>query len=232
MCGRATHAVMRAEPPLNRGYYAEQQVLYHQPRQRASHPAVTRQTAPFEADPRGDESGVFANLLHGCEPFHPHNASRTGGIRPRGSAHLLGGLEGERWGNGEAQRLGGLQINDQLEYSRLLDRQVGRLGPLGDLVDVGSRPPLDVRLARAIGHQAPGRYRVSPQAAKLFVSAPEGYSEGPRKAGLRERGRCGIVAMDPSVSRGYRWRERCMKHWRKTTMGHAQRLLRARIPVT
>jgi hypothetical protein len=84
---------------------------------------------PSRRCPRGDESGVSANLLHGCEPFHLHNASRAGGIRPRGSAHHLGRLEEERWGNGEAQRLGGLQINDQLEYSGLLDGQVG-LAPL------------------------------------------------------------------------------------------------------
>jgi len=32
--------------------------------------------------------------------------------------------------HGEAEHLGGLQIDDQLEFGRLLDRQIGGLGTL------------------------------------------------------------------------------------------------------
>src|ERR1700686_2844517 len=42
------------------------------------------------------------------------------------------GEQGRR--HGQADRLGGLQIDDQLEPRRLLDRQVGRLGAFQDLI--------------------------------------------------------------------------------------------------
>jgi hypothetical protein len=48
---------------------------------------------------------------------------------------LVGAGE-DRWGHGETELLGGLQINDQLEGRRLLDRQIGRLGALEDPSDV------------------------------------------------------------------------------------------------
>jgi hypothetical protein len=38
--------------------------------------------------------------------------------------------------DGQAERLGGLEIDDQLECRRLLDRQIGGLGALEDLSDV------------------------------------------------------------------------------------------------
>jgi hypothetical protein len=39
----------------------------------------------------------------------------------------LVGADQERFGEGQAERLGGLEINDQLEFAWLLDRQVGQL---------------------------------------------------------------------------------------------------------
>jgi hypothetical protein len=44
--------------------------------------------------------------------------------------------------NFEAERLGGLEIDDQLEPGRLLDRQVGRFGPFENLVNEVSRAVL------------------------------------------------------------------------------------------
>ena len=40
----------------------------------------------------------------------------------------------------EAERLGDLEVDDQLELSRLLDGEISRLGTLEDLVDVGGGP--------------------------------------------------------------------------------------------
>jgi len=43
----------------------------------------------------------------------------------------------DRWRHGEAKRIRGLEIDDQLERSRLLDRQIGRIGALADLGRLG-----------------------------------------------------------------------------------------------
>src|SRR6266481_4364542 len=42
--------------------------------------------------------------------------------------HLIRPLQ-ERLGDGRAERLGGLEVDDQLEVRRLLDGQIGGLGP-------------------------------------------------------------------------------------------------------
>jgi hypothetical protein len=59
------------------------------------------------------------------------------GIRRCGSADHLGRLDEEGWRDRQAQGLGGLQVDDQLEGGGLLHRQVGRLGPLENLGDEG-----------------------------------------------------------------------------------------------
>ena len=49
--------------------------------------------------------------------------------------HLVGAAE-QRWRNVEAERLGGLEVDGQLEFGRRLYRQIGRLLPLEDAIDV------------------------------------------------------------------------------------------------
>src|SRR3984893_8883089 len=66
--------------------------------------------------------------------------------------HLVGPRE-QRWRNGKAERLGGLQIDDQSKSGRLVNWDFARLGSVEDLVDIiGHAPPgfADVAL---IGHQ-------------------------------------------------------------------------------
>jgi hypothetical protein len=79
-------------------------------------------------------------------PF-PHPAHRTqhtgkhrlvtahprSGHSPTLLNHFVGAGE-DRWRHGEAKRIRGLEIDDQLERSRLLDRQIGRIGALEDLL--------------------------------------------------------------------------------------------------
>ena len=45
----------------------------------------------------------------------------------------------QRRRDGEAQRFGGLEVNDQLETRRLFDRQIAGLCAFQDLVDIADR---------------------------------------------------------------------------------------------
>src|SRR5262245_34481304 len=65
-----------------------------------------------------------------------HLANPTAARRswPSWSSTLLNDLvrlESERLRDGQPQRLGGFEIDHQLERGRLLDREIGRLGPSG-----------------------------------------------------------------------------------------------------
>ena len=53
--------------------------------------------------------------------------------RQRNSGASLDDLVGageQRWRHGQAERVGGFQIDDQLELGRLLHREIGQLGTL------------------------------------------------------------------------------------------------------
>ena len=54
----------------------------------------------------------------------------------------------------EAERLGGLEIDDQLEFRRLLDGQIGGLSALDDSIDVSSCLAEPIVVAWAIRHQS------------------------------------------------------------------------------
>ena len=54
----------------------------------------------------------------------------------------------------QAERLGGLEVNHQLEPQRLLDRQIAWSRPFEDAIDVGGRPTHLVILVDAVSHQA------------------------------------------------------------------------------
>src|SRR6516162_5459406 len=65
------------------------------------------------------------------------------------------GAGDQRRRDGEAERLGGLDIDHQLRFGRLLDRQARRLLALEDTIDVRSRTPNYVDSIRSIGDQCP-----------------------------------------------------------------------------
>jgi hypothetical protein len=52
----------------------------------------------------------------------------------------------------QAERLRRLEVDRQLELRRLLNGQVGRLGALEDLVDVGCGAATQVGKAGSVGH--------------------------------------------------------------------------------
>ena len=69
--------------------------------------------------------------------------------------HLVGAGE-QRVGHGEAERLGGLEVDHQLEFCRLLDRQIGRFGAVQDLVYVTRGAPVEAAIVRPIRHETTG----------------------------------------------------------------------------
>src|SRR5204863_9433173 len=67
--------------------------------------------------------------------------------------HLVGAGE-HRGGEVQAERLGGFQIDDQLVLGGLLNRQVGGLGALKNLVDVGGGTTIEIVGIGAVTHEA------------------------------------------------------------------------------
>src|SRR5262249_34662907 len=70
-------------------------------------------------------------------------------------------LEQERRGEGEAERLGRLEVDDQVEFQGLLHGQVPRLGAVQNLVHIGGRAAVQVPQAWPIG-QEPTRFHKLP----------------------------------------------------------------------
>src|SRR5271166_659736 len=62
----------------------------------------------------------------------------------------------QRQRHGEAERLGGLEIDGKLELGRQLDRQVGGSGALEDAIDIGWYSPIEIYGVGSVGNQATG----------------------------------------------------------------------------
>src|SRR5207344_868441 len=70
--------------------------------------------------------------------------------------HLVGTAQERDW-NGKAECLGGLEVEEQLDFSGLLNRQVGRLIAFENPAGVDACCPECVRKTASIAHQAAGR---------------------------------------------------------------------------
>src|SRR5262245_16706991 len=75
--------------------------------------------------------------------FVPKPDLRTA-ANPRLFDHLVGASE-QRRRDFEPKRLGGREIDDEIELSRLLDRDIARLGTAQNLVDIVGGAPVQVR---------------------------------------------------------------------------------------
>src|SRR5438477_8202171 len=69
--------------------------------------------------------------------------------------HLVGAAE-QREREGDAERIGGFEIEHQLDVHRLLHRQVGGLGALEYAADIDASEALRVVDAGAVAHQPAG----------------------------------------------------------------------------
>src|ERR1700738_4318724 len=72
--------------------------------------------------------------------------------------HLVGDREEPRR-KGQAERLGGLEVDSELELGWLLHRQVRGLGALEDLVNVAGGTPKQVNKIYPVGHEAAGCHK-------------------------------------------------------------------------
>src|SRR5262249_61922504 len=99
---------------------------------------------------RGQMEKISAGKFH-SEPPSPFTSFN----------HLVGDGEYARW-DGEAERFGSLHVDDQLEFGRLQDRQIGRLlaleNPAGEDADLAVR----IRPSGAIANQTTGRDGLAP----------------------------------------------------------------------
>src|SRR5262245_55640239 len=75
--------------------------------------------------------------------------------------------------DGEAERLGGLRVDDQLELRGFLHRQVGWVRPLENFVHVGGEASVHVGDARAVTQETPAsaNSRHSKMAGKRLFTA-------------------------------------------------------------
>src|SRR5215203_6841805 len=113
--------------------------------------------------------------------------------------HLVGAGEKRGW-HGDAERLGALEVDDQLNFGGLLDRQVSWLVALENPAGVDASQTMKFRKVAAVAHQAAscgefaklvdrGHPMAERQYGELFVSAVEecvGANDEPAYLQLRQ----------------------------------------------
>src|SRR5262249_25225869 len=80
----------------------------------------------------------------------------TGWIAPACLAHSLDhlvGAAGQRQWDSDAKRLGGLEVDDQLDFHHLLNRQVSRFGTFENPPSIGANQPIGFSKVGSIAHQ-------------------------------------------------------------------------------
>src|ERR1700682_4002011 len=131
-----------------------------------------RYVRPTATAPHSDSTNRVVLTAHPSLPVHPDKRTIS---EPVGMSqtchdqtsrasfdHLVGAGEHCSW-DGEAKRLGRLEIDDEIEFGGLFDWDVGRLRPTQNLVDEFGGAAEEVRVVCSIGdqttrlHVLPGR---------------------------------------------------------------------------
>jgi hypothetical protein len=76
-----------------------------------------------------------------------------------GGRYWIGGWE-ERFRHLDAERLGGLEVDDQLEFAWLQDRQLGGLGALEDVARIDANLAKTVGKVGSVASSRPKNFRV------------------------------------------------------------------------
>src|SRR5262249_1697890 len=83
---------------------------------------------------------------------------------------------GQRQWDGDAKRLGGLEVYEQLDLGRPLDRQITRLLSFENFPDIDADQTVVVRFTGSVAHQATGR-------DELAILEDRGHGGGERECG-------------------------------------------------
>src|SRR6185503_21104514 len=105
---------------------------------------------------------IVCSALSLCirNPNALHDLLRSGSYNPKSAFrnlqslnHLVRPRQHVRR-NRETDLLGGFEIDEQLEFSRLLHRKIGGFGALKDFIDVSGGAPMHVQKVRRIACEA------------------------------------------------------------------------------
>src|SRR5262249_19481076 len=115
-------------------------------------------------------------MLTQC-PLHPRKRTSNAAVRMsallsakscREQPHQRASLEnlvdtaGQRQRNGDAERKGGLQVDEHLDFCRLLHRQIGRLATFKNSPGIDSDEAMCFRNVGTVAHQTSGRSELAP----------------------------------------------------------------------
>src|SRR5215467_4366510 len=114
---------------------------------------LARSSGP--AQPKLDRPGIPV-LKAVPKRRSPQGVSEAQAERGSSSLNSLIRLEQQRLRDGEPQRLGSPQIEDQLELRGLLDGKITRVRAPENLVHVAGSPPVYIGIVRAIRYETPG----------------------------------------------------------------------------
>ena len=118
---------------------------------------------------------LFADFYNKICQEGTHAAQQTTQLVASLFDHLIGAGEQCGW-HGEAERLCGLEIDDQLDFRGLLDRQVGCLLPLENPAGVDADLTVCVRATASVANQATS-------CGELAIHVDRGHRVADRKCG-------------------------------------------------